>query len=111
MSSRSTSLKPVEADVSKRHPSVPDVRGDGPHAPDQPEYQPPKEHLGVNPTGAAIPEPTPTAQADRSVPDAPVVGELPREPVPHGTESAQLTARERGAAWPPAEAEPRAATA
>jgi hypothetical protein len=87
--------------VQAKHPSVPDVRGPGPHPATEPQYQPPKEHLGVNPTNQFEPDPTPTAQADRSVPDAPVVGGLPREPGRGGGASAQYTARERGAAWPP----------
>lgn len=103
MTNRSTALKPVDEDVKKRHPSVPDVRGEREIPPDQPEYQPPKNHLGMNPANQYIPEPTPTAAADRSVPDAPVVGDAPREPLPPDTKegSAQETAIEAGAAFAP----------
>lgn len=87
--------------VQAKHPSVPDVRGPGPKPASEPQYQPPKTNLGINPLNEYDAEPTPTAQADRSVPDAPVVGGLPREPGADAGVSAQYTARERGAAWPP----------
>ncbi len=111
-STRSTSLAPAapartvagpesDEDVQGKHPSVPDVRGGGPVTPGAPQYQPPKEHLGINPTNQYIPEPTPTAAGDRSVPDAPVVGGGEREPSPGEGQSAQQTAVDAGAAWAP----------
>ena len=90
--------------VQAKHPSVPDVRGGGPVGATEPQYQPPKEHLGLNPTNQWNPDPTPTAAPDRSVPDAPVVGGGEREPLP-GEGGAQETARRLGAAWPPLAAE------
>jgi hypothetical protein len=87
--------------IQQKHPSVPDVRGGGPVAPDAPTYQPPKEHLGLNPANQWTPDPTPTAGGDRSVPDAPVVGGGTREGLPQPGESLQQLARESGGAWPP----------
>ena len=88
---------------------VPDVRGKGVHPPTEPEYQPPKEHLGLNPTNQWVADATPTAAPDRSVPSAPVVGDQRRESLPSvaGDETRQDLAKTTGGAWPPVEAEPK----
>lgn len=82
--------------------AVPDVRGEGPFPASEPEYQPPKEHLGLNPANQFQPDPTPTAGPDRSVPNAPVAGGGDREPLPRPGDSPQQRARETGGGWPPA---------
>lgn len=91
--------------VQAKHPSVPDVRGGGRVGPTEPQYQPPKEHLGLNPANQWNPDATPTAAPDRSVPDAPVVGGQEREPLPDAEGGRQAAARRVGAAWPPLAAE------
>jgi len=67
---------------------------------EQTQVQPPPGQLGLNPTNQWQSDPTPTAAPDRSVPDAPVVGGLPREEPP-GEDGPQAAARRLGGAWPP----------
>jgi hypothetical protein len=67
---------------------------------EQEQVQPPPGQLGLNPVNQWNSDPTPTAAPDRSVPDAPVVGGLPREEPP-GEDGPQAAARRAGAAWPP----------
>lgn len=95
------------AQARKSAEGVPDVRGEGIVPATEAEYQPPKEHLGLNPTNQYVEDPTPTAAPDRSVPSAPVVGDLPREPLPSPGETRQELAQTTGGAWPPIEATPR----
>jgi hypothetical protein len=73
---------------------------------EQEQVQPPPGQLGLNPANQWSSDPTPTAAADRSVPDAPVVGGLPREEPP-GEDGPQAAARRAGGAWPPLGAAPK----
>ena len=83
---------------------MPDVRGEGPVPATEPEYPPPKEHLGLNPTNQYGEHPTHGGARPLGA-QRPGGGRPPAGADALAGESRQTLAQTSGGAWPPIEAE------